>query len=155
MGDGAFPESRLFMWNERRRGPQPSSWHHLVSRGFCSVPLLLVHHFFHLPGGGVFRKAVSGEAADGASDAHWCSSLLRNTPPCRVWAWHQKGKPPAPLRKSAERPSSPQRAVSPRAAGRCEGRAHLPQPQSFPSYEAMPLFPLNMLSVEKLTDFFV
>ena len=33
--------------------------------------------------------------------------------------------------------------------------SYLPQPQSFPKPEAMPLFPLNMLCAEKLTDFFV
>ena len=81
-------------------GPNPAPGVTGCRRGFCSVPLLLVHHFFHLPGGGVFKKTQCLERLLMGLQTPQYSSLLR-THPCRVWAPHQKGSPSTP-EKSAE-----------------------------------------------------
>lgn len=131
---GEFPESpyACVEW-QTAKVPNPApgiTWGH---RGFCSVPLLLVHHFFHLPDGGVFKKTASGEVADGASDP--TVQLTFENPPLVGVLGSPLSDPPSPQR--------------PRLHG------HLPpQPQSFPEPEAMPRFPLNVFCLEKLCDFF-
>ena len=88
-------------------GPNPAPGVTGCHRGFCSVPLLLVHHFFHLPGGGVFKKTVPGEAADGASDP--TVQLTFENPPLVESGRGIRKEAQAHLRSPPSDPPSPQR----------------------------------------------